>query len=119
MSSNYTVPILRVLYPKEFPATNVNCRVFPHLTVSRLCPYPGLFVEIITIIADYLNSTIIPHSYTEIREEGGFDIGKVTNGNASGRLSFHKSKNLNYRTDGRGLKRACRHDCLVRLKTYL
>ncbi|KAI6221535.1 hypothetical protein M3Y95_00972100 [Aphelenchoides besseyi] len=86
MTSNYTVPILRVLFAREYPSANEECRSFPHLKVSKRCPFPGLFVEIMNLIAEHLNSTIEVHEYITDRDgkTSGFDIGKIENGRVSG-----------------------------------
>lgn len=120
MASNYTVPILRVLFPAEFPAVvsfqQFECNSFSKyyynlehgmpgispfesfksLSVSRqaflhliqqviICiKCLGLLVEIINIIAEHLNSTVIAESYTEVGAEAGFQIGSVGKGNVTG-----------------------------------
>lgn len=71
MSNNFTevaniteqIKTLRVLFIREFPAANPDCSKFPPTLVpKRGCDYPGLFAEIIKVLADHLNASIEFHT---------------------------------------------------------
>ncbi|KAI6174516.1 hypothetical protein M3Y97_00999400 [Aphelenchoides bicaudatus] len=49
---------LRVFYPANPPSVMTNCISFPHLYSSNDCPFPGLMVEIIGLLARESNLTI-------------------------------------------------------------
>lgn len=63
---------LRVLFPREYPYNNPNCSKFPHFKISYGCPRPGLLTEIFNIIADHLNTTIVPSFYDD--NDAGFHV---------------------------------------------
>ncbi|KAI6196433.1 hypothetical protein M3Y94_01109100 [Aphelenchoides besseyi] len=77
---------LRVLFPKQFPAVNLNCNRVPHLALSADCPYPGLMTEIVTLIAQELKAKIEVNTLETNDNE--FSTGVVTARNVTGLMSF-------------------------------
>jgi hypothetical protein len=49
---------IRVLFTGPYPFVNQNCSHIPHLRIGKNCPRPGFSVELIVLIANYLNLTI-------------------------------------------------------------
>ncbi|KAI6230275.1 hypothetical protein M3Y99_01083100 [Aphelenchoides fujianensis] len=57
---NATARILRVFYSGVFPIVSPYCSQLPHMTTSKWCPYPGLLVEVINLVAREAGLTIVP-----------------------------------------------------------
>lgn len=49
---------LRVFFVGPYPYINSDCAHVPHLRVEKNCPRPGFSVELIVLLANYLNLTI-------------------------------------------------------------
>ncbi|KAI6190494.1 Guanylate cyclase [Aphelenchoides bicaudatus] len=49
---------LKVSFFHFYPMVNAHCNKFPKLHVTKDCPMPGLAVEIIKLVTNYLNLTI-------------------------------------------------------------
>ncbi|KAI6171627.1 hypothetical protein M3Y98_00883600 [Aphelenchoides besseyi] len=54
---------LRVFFPPYFPAVNSECRLFPTLHPTKHCKFPGLLVEILSLLAHDANLKIVPITY--------------------------------------------------------
>lgn len=49
---------IRVTFNNQYPLVNGNCSRVPSFHVTRGCPRPGIFVEMLTLITNYLNLTV-------------------------------------------------------------
>ncbi|KAI6238625.1 PBPb domain-containing protein [Aphelenchoides fujianensis] len=56
-------PELRVYFAPYYPAAADDCRRFPTLKVTPYCPFPGLIVEILHLLSQDANFTIVPYSW--------------------------------------------------------
>ncbi|KAI6170325.1 hypothetical protein M3Y98_01227900 [Aphelenchoides besseyi] len=54
---------LKVFYPTYFPSVNAECQRFPTLHPTKKCPFPGLLVEILTLLAHDCQLKIVPSTY--------------------------------------------------------
>ena len=43
---------------EEYPFVNGNCSRIPHFRVGSSCPMPGMAIEIINLLTNYLNLTV-------------------------------------------------------------
>lgn len=57
--SRYNQSTLTVFWPAYFPSINDECSRFPTLRPNKFCLYPGLLVEILSIIAKDANLTLV------------------------------------------------------------
>jgi hypothetical protein len=97
LGANLTTPILRVLFPREFPAVNIECTKFPPtLMPTKGCEFPGLFAEIIKLLADYLNATIEIHTmYENVNITDKLYIGRIVSIECRVRVFLNSGKNNN------------------------
>jgi hypothetical protein len=49
---------IRISFMKDYPYVNKNCSRIPHFRVGSSCPMPGMAVEIIALLTNYLNLTV-------------------------------------------------------------
>jgi hypothetical protein len=49
---------IRISFGGGYPWVNVNCSRIPHFRVGSSCPMPGMSVEIIALLTNYLNLTV-------------------------------------------------------------
>lgn len=49
---------IRINFVDHYPSVNGNCSRLPSFHVTRGCPRPGLTVEILTLLTNYLNLTV-------------------------------------------------------------
>src|ERR1700733_2202076 len=49
---------IRISFAEAYPWANVNCSRIPHFRVGSSCPMPGMAVEIIGLLTNYLNLTV-------------------------------------------------------------
>lgn len=50
---------IRILFEESPVLVNENCSRIPHFRVGSSCQMPGLFVEIIALMIEYLNLTVV------------------------------------------------------------
>ncbi|KAI6195765.1 hypothetical protein M3Y94_01026400 [Aphelenchoides besseyi] len=73
---------IRIFYPPYFPAVNANCQRFPTLHPIKHCKFPGLIVEILTLLAHDANLKIVPITYESmgyVKTDATFGLPEIEN----------------------------------------
>ncbi|KAI6184634.1 hypothetical protein M3Y97_00617400 [Aphelenchoides bicaudatus] len=83
---NSTLKQFRVLFPRQFPAANPDCGHFPHFHQTKTCEFPGLFVEIIKLIAKFMNAELVVRTLTTKDDE--YSTGIIESNRTTGLLGF-------------------------------
>ncbi|KAI6230276.1 hypothetical protein M3Y99_01083200 [Aphelenchoides fujianensis] len=65
---------LRVFYIKQFPLTSARCTRFPPLHATVRCPFPGVIVEILHLLAADIGLRIVPMIAEDFAEFKDKDI---------------------------------------------
>lgn len=58
----------RVYFVPTYPAANPNCSHFPTLRESSRCIYPGKFLEIVVLLAQAMNVSLVPVTETNLHQ---------------------------------------------------
>jgi hypothetical protein len=89
-----------VIFVGSDPYINWNCSHVPHLRIGANCPTPGFSVELLMLLANYLNLTISVFGVSENDEEVDA-FKKMIDDNEIDLITelYHKNSSLNKKYD--------------------